>query len=104
MGFRYFDQYSLLHFSVAVVLYFWGFRFDVAFILHTLFEFFENTKIGVKLINKFSNSSFILKYPGGKPEPDSIQNIIGDTISFVLGYFVIYNLDSYGIKHNWYYN
>jgi membrane glycosyltransferase len=96
MGFRLFDQYSLLHFSVGVVTYFWGVNWKLFFILHTLFEILENTPMGMKFINNFTF------WPGGKPKADSLQNIIGDTISAILGWYVAKLLDDYGKKNKWY--
>ena len=61
-----FDQYTLLHFASGIVVYFWGINFTHWIILHTLFEMFENTKLGMNIINKY-----IGIWPGGKPHIDS---------------------------------
>jgi len=103
MGYRFFDQYSILHFAVGVIMYFWGFSFLWAFGIHTGFELGENTKLGVHLINKFSESSFPFKWPGGKPEPDNWRNMLGDTVFFVLGYLVSKILETLGRTQHWYY-
>ena len=52
MGKYIFDQFSLLHFSVGVVVYFWGIDFKTWFIVHALFELLENTKYGVAFIDE----------------------------------------------------
>jgi hypothetical protein len=100
MGFRYFDQYSLLHASAGVVFYFWSIPFLFSFLLHALFEYVENTKIGINIINTYFTH---IGWPGGKPESDSIQNSIGDNISFILGWFLALYLDKKGKEENWYY-
>ena len=53
MGLNFADQYSLLHFAVGVVLYFWNIPLSLAIILHTIFEIVENTKMGMKFINTY---------------------------------------------------
>jgi hypothetical protein len=96
MGKRFLDQYTYLHFAVGIVVYFWNISLLNWIILHTIFEFLENTKIGMKLIN---NLPF---WPGGKPESDSIINNIGDTIGAILGWISAYLLDNLGNKYGWY--
>ena len=76
MGENTFDQYSFLHFSVGAVAYYWDINLKNLILLHTLFEFLENTVEGIKLINKFKY------WPGGKDKADSPLNILGDTISY----------------------
>ena len=97
MGQRLFDQYTLLHFAVGVVAYFWGMGWMTFFIIHSIFEFAENTEFGVEFINKY----FTI-WPGGKTEPDWFINIVGDTIGGMAGWIVAYQLDRYGIANNWY--
>ena len=75
MGYRIFDQYSLLHFSVGVIAYFWGIDYMLLLLLHIIFEIVENTPTGIHFINKY-----LYFWPGGKPEPDSSINQIGDII------------------------
>lgn len=104
MGYNTFDQYSLLHFSVGVIFYFWNTSFPLAFLLHTMFEFIENTNIGMKIINNvFVNPDSAIGWPGGKDHPDSFCNILGDTITFSLGWNIAYLLDEYGKKNRWFY-
>ena len=97
MGNYLFDQYTFLHFSVGVVVYYWGVSLPTWIMAHVLFEIVENTKIGMLLINKY----FVF-WPGGKPKADSITNIIGDNIGAVLGWLVARYLDKLGSKLGWY--
>lgn len=91
MGYTLLDQYSLLHFAVGVIFYFLNFRWITLLILHTIFEIVENTKWGMKFINKY----FISWWPGGKDHPDNILNRFGDTLSALIGWFFSYWLDMY---------
>lgn len=79
MGLLFADQYSILHFSVGSVLYFWNIHFIYAMILHTLFELIENTEIGMRFINKYFIHPGYFSWPGEKNYADSRINIIGDT-------------------------
>lgn len=97
MGNYLFDQYTYLHFSVGIIFYFWGINFNVSLIIHTLFEIIENTQFGINLINKY-----LFFWPGGKPKSDSIKNIIGDTIGFIIGWLSAYYLDKIGSRLGWY--
>lgn len=96
MGKQLFDQYTLLHFAVGIVAYFWNISLLNTFILHTLFELLENTTLGMKIINKF------YFWPGGKPYADSFINSIGDTIAVIMGWYLAYILDHLGSKKGWY--
>ena len=51
MGTRMFDQYTYLHFAVGIIVYFWSISILNWFILHTIFEFLENTQIGINIIH-----------------------------------------------------
>ena len=53
MGKQTFDQYTYLHFAVGIISYYWGFKLKDVIILHTIFELFENTPIGMNIINKY---------------------------------------------------
>lgn len=64
MGLLFADQYSILHFSVGSVLYFWNIHFIYAMILHTLFELIENTEIGMRFINKYFIHPGYFSWPG----------------------------------------
>jgi hypothetical protein len=98
MGYLLFDQYSLLHFAVGVIAYFWGFSLLSSFILHTVFEWIENTDQGIFFINYHLKNI----WPGGKPAADNGINIIGDTISFVVGWILSRTLDIIGVRRGWY--
>ena len=53
MGLHFADQYSLLHYAVGVVAYFWIIPFILTIIIHTIFEIIENTTFGMGIINRF---------------------------------------------------
>ena len=89
MGLRIFDQYSLLHFAAGIVAYFWSISLFITIVIHILFEFIENTSIGMDIINTY----FIGLWPGGKTHPDSLLNRVSDTIFTGLGWLAAYQLD-----------
>lgn len=82
MGYDFMDHYSLLHFAMGIVFYFWGITLKTSVIIHIIFEILENTKIGMSIINKF------YYWPGGKTHADSITNSIGDTVFFIAGWLL----------------
>jgi hypothetical protein len=96
MGYQFLDQYTYLHFAVGVVVYFWNISLLQWVVLHSLFEFLENTQTGIHLINRF------VFWPGGKPNSDSLINILGDTVGAILGWVSAYYLDNLGSKYGWY--
>ena len=104
MGNNSFDQYSFLHFCVGGVLFYWNISFIPAIILHILFEYLENTKLGIKFINKYFTSRGLLRWPGGKYKADTLMNNIVDTIFFALGWFIAYYINELGIEYGWYNN
>jgi hypothetical protein len=89
MGLKIFDQYSLLHFAVGVLAYFWSISFFITIIIHILFEFIENTNIGMNLINSY----FVNWWPGGKTHPDNLLNKTSDTVFTGFGWICSYYLD-----------
>ena len=93
MGSKFIDQYSLLHFAVGIIVYFWDIPLLTWFVLHTMFELIENTQQGIYFIN-----NYITLWPGGKPKADSIVNSIGDTIFSLLGWIIAYYTDTMGKK------
>ena len=97
MGNGIFDQYSILHFSVGVIFYFWQVPFIIGLLIHIIFELFENTKTGMDIINEyFVKPNTILRWPGGKDKPDTFLNsMIGDNLFYVLGWIISYYLDIY---------
>lgn len=84
MGTRFTDKYSLLHFGVGIVIYYWNMSFLVWFLLHALYEYIENTEQGMQMINKF------YFWPGGKDHADSLTNRLGDQFYGMLGWIVAY--------------
>lgn len=96
MGKQFIDQFTYLHFASGIIAYFWNINLKDWFIIHTIFEILENTKIGINIINKFTY------WPGGKPYSDSLKNIIGDSLGAIIGWISAYYLDYYGGKYNWY--
>jgi hypothetical protein len=89
MGLRAFDQYSLLHFAVGVVAYFWSISLFITIAVHILFEFIENTPVGMDLINTY----FLQWWPGGKTHPDNLLNRTSDVAFTGLGWVLSYQLD-----------
>jgi len=85
MGLKLIDRFSYLHFSVGVIFYYWDIDLFKSFILHSIFEFIENTNFGMNVINKY-----ITLWPGKKPYADSYINNLGDTIFFILGWISAY--------------
>ena len=85
------DQFSLLHFASGVIAYFWGVPIVWWFVLHALFELFEDTPTGVYLVNKLFGNI----WPGGgKKVPDSFTNSeLGDNFYAMLGWIVSSWLD-----------
>ena len=103
MGYLLLDQYSLLHFSVGVIAYFWNFRFLTAFGIHLSFEIIENTQFGIKFLNKYFPKGGFFRWPGDKIAPDSLANFIGDNSIFAFGYLLSQLLDNLSNKYGWYY-
>lgn len=87
MGRQLFDQYTLLHFAVGIIAYFWNISFINTFLIHTIFEILENTTFGMRFINSLTF------WPGGKPSSDTIINSVGDTIALLSGWYMAYLLD-----------
>ena len=83
MGLYAIDQFSLLHFAVGILAYFWGFSAVHTLLFHIGFELVENTTMGMDFIN-----TYIQFWPGGKPYADSIVNQISDTVMTMIGWYV----------------
>lgn len=88
MGFKVFDQYSLLHFSMGVVAYFWSISLFLLIVIHIVFEYVENTQWGMNIIN-----TYFTMWPGGKPYPDNLLNQASDVVFSAIGWLVAYYLD-----------
>jgi len=95
MGTRIMDQYTYLHLASGVIAYFFGIDIVSWLVIHTIFEYLENTKFGMRVINSFHY------WPGGKTYADSLQNSLGDTIGSLLGWVSAYAIDQLGKKHKW---
>ena len=89
MGRHFTDKFSLLHIASGIISYYWGISLYVWFIIHLIFEYLENTRIGMKLINTLPI------WPGGKDEADNIINRIGDQVYALVGWFLAYVVCSY---------
>lgn len=98
MGHLLFDQYSLLHFAVGIIAYFWEIPFYLLFFFHILFEYSENTTTGMFVINKYFKNI----WPGGKPRADTLINSIGDTCSAIIGWIIASIADKYAKRYGWY--
>ena len=83
MGKTFTDAYSLLHFAVGIIFYFWNISLTNAVLIHVAFEVLENTDSGMLFINKYFPF-----WPGGKPYADASINSIGDTFYFILGFLL----------------
>ena len=85
---RLIDGYSLLHFSVGIVAYYWGVPLIMWMLAHIIFEIIENTKTGRNIIN-----TYFSMWPGGKPSADTfINSMIGDNLSTMLGWLIAYSV------------
>jgi len=83
MGVLLIDKYSILHFCVGVLWQTLGWNLLSLFVLHTIFEWIENTEYGMNIIN--TQMPF---WPGGKDHPDSIINRTGDVLISLVGWWV----------------
>jgi len=97
MGKLLFDQYTVLHFAVGIIAYFFGISLLMTIVLHILFEIIENTDEGVQFIS----TKLGWLWPGGKDYADSGINQIGDTIGTTVGWLFAYWLDGVGRRREW---
>ena len=81
MGKNLFDKFTYLHFGTGLISYYFNINIYILLIIHTIFEYTENTILGMHIINKYMPF-----WPGGKPSADTIINRIGDTIGVILGW------------------
>lgn len=96
MGYQIIDQYSLLHFSVGIIGYFLGIKFELWLLINILFEIIENSNIGIKVINK------IHIWPGGKKSSDTLINSASDIVFAMLGWWIAKQVDIFGKKYGLY--
>ena len=94
MGIYFTDQFSLLHFSTGIIVYFWRISFIKWIIIHLLYEVITNTKYGIYFINHYS------QWPGGKLDYDSYLNIFGDQFYGLLGWIFAYLFIMFFYKGN----
>jgi membrane glycosyltransferase len=97
MGSRVIDQYSLLHFAVGIVAYFWGISWQLLLVLTILFELVENTKEGMYFI-----TTYIPFWPGGKRKSDSLVNMTSDIAFSLIGWFLSRFADSVATERHLY--
>lgn len=97
MGYRFLDQYSLLHFASGIIAYFFKINFEDWFLVHVIFEILENTPYWIKFIDEK-----IKIWPGGKKSPDTFTNSIGDQLMAVIGWLCAYYLDKLSDEYGWY--
>ena len=86
MGTGFFDTYSLLHFAMGIIIFYFNISFTNSILLHILYEFIENTNYGMYLINKYTKDIC----PGKKEYKDYFINNIGDTVFFGEGWIFAY--------------
>lgn len=87
MGKRFMDKYSLLHLSSGIVAYYFNIPLVAWIFIHVLFEIFENTPEGIYFIDHY-----LTFWPGGKRYADSWENILGDNVFAIIGWFIPYAL------------
>ena len=86
MGRAWLDEYTLLHFAVGIVAYYWGISLLTLTIFHIVFEVLENTEKGMEIIRSFP------LWPGGKTHADSWNNQVSDTLASMIGWILTSSL------------
>jgi len=81
MGYYIFDKFSLLHFSFGVVWNYFKLDLISLIVIHTIFEYIENTRYGMHFIN-----NYITLWPGGKTHADSLINSLSDIVFSIFGW------------------
>ena len=84
MGTYFLDQYSLLHFVSGILCRHLNISFTFLFIFHIIFEYIENSKKGMYVINNYFKI-----WPGGKPKSDTFINSVSDIILSLFGWWVM---------------
>lgn len=84
MGVYFTDQFSLLHLSVGIVVYFWKISFWNWFWLHLLYEWISNTEWGIYVINNY------IPWQWGHQRRDTLVNMAGDQVYGLVGWIVGY--------------
>lgn len=91
MGIELFDPYSFSHALGGITFYLLGFDLVTSFLLHTAFEIFENY-IWIDRENEtggYCIKTLLFPIEDCKTKPDSVMNIIGDTICFIFGFAIL---------------
>ncbi len=73
----------------------------MAIVLHTVFEWAENTETGMAMINRVFVREGAFGWPGAKKAADSLINRVGDTVAFGVGWFVAFAVDWMGGEQHW---
>ena len=79
---KFLNPYSILHFSLGVMVYFMGMSFRNWLIVHLIFNIVEN-----KINKEYKKSS---------------HEIISNLFLASIGWLIAYSLDDYGYKNGWY--
>jgi len=90
MGIGMFDKYSILHMAFGIVVHFFDVKLINWILLHSVYELTENSAYGTYIINKYFS-----RWPGGKRYRDCFINVIGDTVSAIVGWFIGYLATTY---------
>ena len=75
------DQYSLFHFAIGIIFYFFGISLPFLLLKYTIFIILENTKNGIKFMNKY------MKFWPDKKKDD----VIGSIRNLFLAFFGWYS-------------
>ena len=86
MGKELLDVYSVSHMVGGMILQRMGLSVVVANLLHAFFEFFENFIYVPYFGGRCIKLPPILPIEDCKTNPDSILNMLGDQLSFYIGY------------------
>ena len=71
------DKYSLFHFSIGVIFYFFGIRLPFLILKYTIFAILKNTKNGIIFMDKY------MKYWPDRKTNDIIGSLINIVIAFI---------------------
>ena len=85
MGINFIDEYTLSHFIAGILMQRLDLSRTISYSLAVFFEIFENY-FWVPYGGRCIHIKYILPIIDCKKKPDSITNIIGDIIFFIVGY------------------